>query len=110
MKIYNKTKRSVIAENIIIAKTHRDRNIGLLAYKTPVAMLLKTRFGIHTFFMKYPIDVLVLDSESRIVKLRENLKPNDIFVWNPKYNTIIELPPKTIKQTQLALHDQIAFV
>jgi uncharacterized protein len=107
MKLINKTKNTTIAENIIEAKSLKDQSMGLLKYKTPTAMLIKTRFGIHTFFMKYPIDVLVLDKQNRIAQIKENLQPNKLFVWNPKYETILELPLGAIKQSKTQLHDQI---
>ena len=68
-------------------------------------MLLKTRFGIHTFGMKYTIDVLVLDKQNRVIALKENLKPNRIFLWNFNYETVLELPYGTIKETKSEIGD-----
>ncbi|MBA3723280.1 MAG: DUF192 domain-containing protein [Candidatus Levybacteria bacterium] len=105
MTVFNQTKQTILANNIIEAKSFIDQSLGLLKYPTPTAMLIKTRFGIHTFFMKYAIDVLVLDKENRIVKLKENLKPNVIFIWNPKYDTVVESREGTIKKTNTQVGD-----
>lgn len=71
---------------------------GLIFAEKPYPVLLITRFGIHTFGMKFPIDVLILDKNNSIVQITENLKPNRIFIWNPIHNTVIELPGGEIKK------------
>ncbi len=60
-------------------------------------MLFYTRWGIHTFGMKYPIDIIVLDNQQKIIQIKYDLKPNRIFFWNPKYSSIIELPTELTK-------------
>lgn len=70
-------------------------------------MLFHTRFGIHTFFMKYPIDVLVLDKNKIIVKVKSSLKPNNLFFYNPKYSLIVELENGFVKKNKLQLGDKI---
>lgn len=109
MKVVNRTRKTILAEKIVIPTSLMEQTIGLLKYKAPTAMLLKTRFGIHTLDMRYEIDVLVLNKENHVAQLKENLKPNRIFVWNPKYHTILELPPGTIKQTKTKKGDLIQF-
>ena len=110
MIIINQSRQTIIAKKIIIPKTILDQSLGLLKYKKPVEMLLRTRFGIHTFGMRYPIDVLILDKQNRVVAIKENLKPNTIFVWNIMYETILELPPDTIKKTKTKVDDKLIFI
>lgn len=98
-----------ISQDVVVPTSLLDQSLGLLKYKTPVAMLLKTRFGIHTLGMRYPIDVLILDKQNRVVIIKENLKPNNAFVWNIKYETILELPPHTIKKTKTQSGDTLNF-
>ena len=74
------------------AKNIWEQIKGLLGTSQPYPLLLTTRWGIHTFGMKYPIDVVILNSKNTIVKLKENLKPNQIFLWNPRYKHVLELP------------------
>src|SRR5579864_1918382 len=99
MKVTNQTRKTTLAENVIVPTSLLDQSLGLLKHNTPVAMLLKTRYGIHTFGMRYSIDLLILDKQNRIVVMKENLKPNNVFVWNIKYETVLELPSGTIKKT-----------
>ncbi len=79
----------VLNRNSLIKKT-----LGLYD-KTNKAIYFQTRFGIHTFFMKNDIQVIILDDENYVVK-NKIVKPNSIFFWNPKYKDVIE---KNIKSS-----------
>lgn len=106
MQIINSTKQTVLSRDATFIKTEKERVKGLIGEKNPKTILFETRFGIHTFFMKFAIDVLILDEDNTIVALKEHLKPNRIFMWNPKYKTVIELPSGTIKNSKTKLGDQ----
>lgn len=82
---------------------------GLLGTNQPYALLLKTRWGIHTFGMHYAIDVIILDKTNKIVNLKQNLKPNQVFVWNPKYDTVLELPEGYIREKKLKIGEKVSF-
>jgi len=109
MKVFNQTRNMIIAEEVIEPKTLLDKSLGLLRYKTPVAMLFHTRYGIHTFGMRYAIDVLILDKDNQVVAMKQELKPNLIFTWDTRYESVLELPRGTIKKTTTALGDTIKF-
>lgn len=107
MKVINQTRNATLSENLIIPKTLLDQSLGLLKYKTPIAMRLKTRYGIHTFGMQYAIDILILDKENKVAAIKENLKPNKIFTWNPQHHQVLELPTGTIKKSKTQISDII---
>ena len=107
MVIKNETKKTTLSESAVFAKTFKQKAFGLLLAGKTDAMIFQTRFGIHTFFMKYPIDVLVLDEDNKIAVLKKKLKQNRIFVWNPKYNTVIELSEGIIEKTQTTYADTV---
>lgn len=109
MSVRNITKRTILVDNVRIAKSLKDKTVGLLLSKNPAVILLKTRFGIHTFGMRYAIDVLILDQNSKVVKLRKSLPPNYIFLWNPAFDTVLELPEGIIEKTQTKLGDKLDF-
>jgi uncharacterized membrane protein (UPF0127 family) len=77
-------------------KTHLERTIGLIGKNQIEPVLIKTRFGIHTIGVKFNIDILILNSNNKVVQIKESLPPNNIFIWNPKYNIVLELPEKFI--------------
>lgn len=89
------------ANNII------DRLTGLIGKHQAHGLLIKTRFGIHTFFLKFPIDVVVLDGEGSVVKLQKHLKPHRLFFWNPRFNRVLELPNKTIDENNIQMGTKI---
>ncbi|OGE20044.1 hypothetical protein A3E45_02935 [Candidatus Daviesbacteria bacterium RIFCSPHIGHO2_12_FULL_43_11] len=103
MKIFNQTKDTWISENIreavSFSESFSDRLLGMLKTSHIGGVMLKTRFGIHTFFMKNPIDVVVLDNNFKVVKI-STVKPNCLFFWNPKYFLVLELSQGTVKKTK----------
>jgi uncharacterized membrane protein (UPF0127 family) len=70
---------------------------GNMFRKKILPLYFETRWGIHTFYVKEPIDVLILDEENRVQVIKRNLKPWRLFFWNPKYGRIVELPKNSMK-------------
>ena len=87
------------------AKNIGEKVIGLIGKEKPASLLIKTRFGIHTFGLKFPIDVLILDKSNKIISIKKNLKPKRIFLWNPIYDTVLELPVGTIDKKKIKIND-----
>ena len=79
-------------------ETLKEKTIGLIGREKIAPVIFETRFGIHTFFLRVPIDVLILDNQERVAVLKESLFPNRIFLWNPRYKIVLELPEGTIKK------------
>lgn len=109
MIIKNLTRNTTITANLKIASSPWDRFFGLLDNRNPKSLLFRTRFGIHTFGIKNPIDVLVIDKNNE-VKIINVIKPKRIFIYNPKYKKIIELPKGTIKKSKTQIGDKIAIL
>jgi uncharacterized membrane protein (UPF0127 family) len=64
--------------NVKIASTFYDRLVGLMFRKSMLdsdGLLINPCRSIHTFFMRYEIDVLFLDSNYKIVRIIRHLKP-----------------------------------
>lgn len=100
MKLINKSTGKIVTKNLKIASNWLEASLGLLNQPKGTAILFHTRWGIHTFGMKYPIDVFVLDNQLKIAQIKRNLKPNRIFFWNPIYEYIIEKEAKESKTTR----------
>lgn len=56
------------------------------------ALLLTPCNAIHTMFMRYPIDVLFVDSELKVVEVLPNLKPGKICRPVSGARQVIEMP------------------
>ena len=68
----------IISNNILIADTLLTRLIGLMFKKQLVGsdgLLLDPCNSIHTFFMRYSLDIVFLSSENKIVKIVRGIKP-----------------------------------
>lgn len=102
--LYSKSMRTISA---IHAATWKDKIIGLIGKKEIKPLYFETRWGIHTFGVKKPIDVLILDSNGFVQAYKEHLLPNRFFLWSPKYKRVIELPEGTIKKDDLKLGTKI---
>lgn len=107
MVVLNTLKKTIVTSDLKEARSFLDKSFGLLKQSNPRSLLFKTRFGIHTFGLKFNIDVLVLDKGLKIVKLKQSLKPNQFFFWSPKYNLVIELPEGSIDKSQTKIGDQL---
>ena len=92
------------------AKNLKEKIQGLIGKDKPQALMLKTHFGIHTFGLKFPIDVLILNDNNKVVSIKKNLKPNRIFLWNPRYERIIELPHGTIEKKQIKIKSSVCLL
>lgn len=109
MRIINKTSDITLTEHAIQTKNVFEKAVGLIG-KEPQTLILRTHFGIHTFGMTYPIDVLVLDKHHSVVAIKKSLKPNRIFLWNPRYDFVIELPKGTIARSKTKIGDTLSVI
>ena len=110
MKITNISKNTIIGSNINIANTFYKRLIGLMFKKSinkDEGLLISPCNSIHMFFMKFSIDVIFIDKNDKILYVLEDFKPWRIskIVLGSKY--VLELPPKTIKNTLTTIGDII---
>lgn len=78
--------------DIKVFQSFWDKSCGLIGEKEPFRILINTRFGIHTFGVKFPIDAVVLNANCIVRKIKKSLLPNRFFFWNPLYDRILELP------------------
>lgn len=108
MKIINKTKDRVIAEKVHQPKTMKEKATGLLGYENPEPIYFQTRWGIHTIGMNFPIDCLILDENMIVRKVKKSLEPGQLFIWNPKYKNVVELPAGTLEDTGTEVLDKIS--
>lgn len=89
------------------AKNIKEKVQGLIGREKPDSLMIKTHFGIHTFGLKFPIDVLILNDKNKVMSLKKNLLPNRVFLWNPLYEKVIELPIGTIDKKKIKNYSKI---
>jgi len=83
---------------------------GLIGQTNPEAILITTRFGIHTFGLRFPIDLAVLDDAGVVQTIRKGFQPNGIFLWSPRFNRILELPAGTLEKKKIKKGIEITLI
>ena len=86
---------------IIEAKTFFQKLKGLMFQKEFDYILKFKTTGIHTFFMKTNIDVILTDKNNRILYIYRNLKPNKIILPKKKVKYTYEMPVNYINNLKL---------
>jgi uncharacterized membrane protein (UPF0127 family) len=106
--ILNSSKNTVLSEKEY-EKKGLGKIIGLIGRKKESTVVFKTRFGIHTFFLKFPIDVVILSNKNEVVFLKQKMMPNRILIWNIRYDKVIELPNGKIEKSNTKIGDILEF-
>ena len=102
MRITNLTKNTVLADKAHLAVAFKQRVVGLLGrsgLEQGEALILKNTSSVHTFGMKFTIDVLFINRKNIVVAALKNLKPFRLSALYP-FSDAIELPAGTIQATQ----------
>jgi uncharacterized membrane protein (UPF0127 family) len=65
--------------------------------------------AVHSFFMKYPIDVLHLDEENCIVGIQHRLTPGKLGNVFRGTRSVVELPAGTLEGVNIQLGQKAVF-
>jgi uncharacterized membrane protein (UPF0127 family) len=110
MKAYNLRTGKELSNNVVLADSILKRMKGLLGKNNMLAgeaLWIKPCMSIHTFLMKFPIDVIFLNKRSQVIAVIKNLKPNRLTWFYPKAASVLELPSGTLKDTDTRVGDEI---
>jgi uncharacterized membrane protein (UPF0127 family) len=111
MRAHLSANEKELASNVTLADTLPARLRGLLGKdRLPEGdgLLIRPCKGIHTFFMKFPIDAVFLDRDNLVVALFRSLPPNRITPVYLKAVSVLELPAGTL-ETEIAMGERIIF-
>lgn len=109
-KLLNAQKSQVLVDDLQIAKSMWSRAKGLLGTKSlsaDSALWIHRCNSIHTFFMKYSIDCVFVDSDMTVKALVKNVKPGRMVlpIWGAK--SVIEMQAGRIDHLGLHLGDKL---
>jgi uncharacterized membrane protein (UPF0127 family) len=107
--LVNQRTGGIVATDVDIAADRRARNRGLLGrdhLPTTAALVLVPCFAIHTWRMRFPIDVLFVDSQGQVVKTRERM-PAWRVAAAPGAYAVIELAAGQIARTGTQKGDEL---
>jgi uncharacterized protein len=111
MKISNLTRQVVLAHWVEVADHGATRRRGLLgrdALPAGEGLWIVPCESVHTFFMKFPIDLVYLDRNKKVKKVRSSVKPWRLSACLSAHS-IIELASGTIETTQTRPGDVLEF-
>lgn len=110
MQILNKSKNTVIAQNVFLADTFWTRMKGLLGRRelpAGEALVITKCRSIHMFFMRFAIDAIFVDKQNRVVGLVEGIRPFRLSPVFFRAYYVIELKAGVIAATKTSFHDQL---
>lgn len=110
LRVTNQSGKT-LADRADIADTSAKRRTGLLKH-TGLAegegLWIKPCEGVHTFFMKFPIDVVFVSKSKKVLKVRPNMVRSRVALCL-RAHSVLELPSGTLKATGTAKGDQLQF-
>ncbi len=105
----NQTRNTVLATAAEIADTSAKRRTGLLKHERlepGEGLWIVPCESVHTFFMKFAIDLVYLDKNRKVRKTRNAVAP-----WRLSgclfAHSVVELPAGTVAQTGTKPGDQL---
>lgn len=113
VEIQNTTRNQVLSRTATLANTLAARTKGLLGrdgLNEGEALIIDPCNSIHTFFMRFPIDVAFVDSSGVIVRQIENMKPWRMSGIYFRARRVVEFPAGLLEATATREGDMLRFV
>ncbi len=109
--VTNTLRSTVLATRLEVADSGPKRNKGLLGrdgLAQGEGLWIVPCESVHTFFMRFPIDLVYLDRKNTVRKVRSG-----VGAWRLSAclsaHSVLELPAGTIRETQTELGDALEF-
>lgn len=109
LRVVNLTRDAVLAEFAGAATNSRERRTGLLKHtELPEGegLWIAPCEAVHTFGMKFSIDVVFIDRKNRVAKIRERM-PRRRISGCFTAASVLELPAGTVGRTGTSVGDQL---
>ena len=103
----------VVAPRVGRADTFRARLVGLLgrpSLEADEGLWIEPCDSVHTFFMRFPIDVAFVDREGQVLKTVERLRPWRATRLYPRARACVELAAGTIARHGVTEGTRLALV
>lgn len=109
-KLVKRETNEVILENAKVADNFISRFLGLMGKKDlpeEAGLIIKPCNSVHCFFMRFPIDVIFVDSDDRVIHIMSAMKPGRISPVVRKATYVIESNAHTLSE-KLRIGDEIS--
>ena len=107
--LINLRTSAVLAASTELAADRRSRKQGLLGrerLEETAALMLVPCSAVHTWFMRFPIDLLFIDRAGRVLKACSDVRPWTIRAC-PAARGVVELPAGAIALSGTLVGDAI---
>jgi len=108
--VYNRSRDTFVGKRVEVADSSMRRLIGLLSRSSLPpggGLLLFPSNSIHTFGMRFAIDVVFLDRELRVLGLCKAVAPYRVIWPRWKAQTVLELPVHAIESSRTEIGDEL---
>jgi uncharacterized protein len=107
--VRNQTREVTLARTADVADTSAKRRTGLLKHarlEPGDGLWIVPCESVHTFFMKFPIDLVYLDKKRKVRKVRHRVP-----AWRMSAclsaHSVLELPAGTLEETGTTVGDEL---
>jgi uncharacterized protein len=109
LRIWNVTRKTELGASVELANHSAARRKGLLGRDSLLAgegLWILPCQAVHTVGMRFPIDLVYLDRDLRVRKVRSNVYPWRLSACVSAHS-VLELAPGTIQETRTNRGDQL---
>ena len=111
-QVTNRARGTILATRLEVADSAPKRTKGLLGRDglgSGEGLWIVPCESVHTFFMRFAIDLVYLDRKNRVKKVRSVVGPWRFSACLTAHS-VLELPAGTIRNTQTAAGDTLEFM
>ena len=112
MRVENRTRAALLGDAIEVADTSSKRRTGLLKHASlpkGQGIWIVPCEAVHTFGMKFPIDVLYLSKKRKVLKIRKDMVRRRMSMCFTAHS-VLELPAGTSAATGTQPGDELEFI
>jgi len=81
--------------------------IDAVSFRAGQGLWIVPSRGVHTFAMRFPIDVVYLDEDKVVIHAEQDLRPWRVAPVRLGAASVLELPANTLNSTGTAVGDEI---
>ena len=113
MLVRNRTRGTIVAASAGLATSWWARLRGLMGRQSLLpgeGLIIRPCSSIHTCFMAFPIEVLFVGAEERVLRAAPAIPPWRIGPLVPRTRYVVELPAGAIAASRTADGDELELV
>jgi len=110
VRVVNTTRATVLGERIGVADSSLSRMVGLLGKSClapATGLLIMPSQAVHSIGMRFPIDVLFVDRNWRVIHVQPSLVPYRVSGLHWSARCVLELPVGVIAETCTSVGDEL---